>query len=145
MPACVSPSGNFDLKGIIYCYRFEFLDFTRFGSDLLSHALRRSTIGAKALNFRVRDGTGCFALAIATKPRKIQIRCSWRSQEIARQAAVLILKPHCRTSVMSPGGFTTDIGRNNRTTLSLSCGAYLVLGCLLLDQIKPIGRLVPVN
>ena len=72
MPACVSPSGNFDLKGIIYCYRFEFLDFTRFGSDLLSHALRRSTIGAKALNFRVRDGTGCFALAIATKPRKIQ-------------------------------------------------------------------------
>ena len=53
-------------------YRLEFLDFTRFGSDLLSHALRRSTIGAKALNFRVRDGTGCFALAIATKPRKIQ-------------------------------------------------------------------------
>ena len=74
MPACVSPSGNFDLKGIIYCYRFEFLDFTRFGSDLLSHDLSRSTIGAKALNFRVRDGTGCFALAIATKPRKIQIR-----------------------------------------------------------------------
>jgi len=26
----------------------------------------------------------------------------------------LILKPHCRTSVMSPGGFTTDIGRNNQ-------------------------------
>src|SRR6056297_171675 len=46
-------------------------DFTRFGGDLLSHALRRSTIGAKALNGRVRDGTGCFALAMTTKPRKI--------------------------------------------------------------------------
>ena len=42
----------------------------RFGGDLLSHVLRRSTIGAKALNGRVRDGSGCFALAIATKPRK---------------------------------------------------------------------------
>ncbi len=44
---------------------------TRFGSDLLSHALRRSTIGATALNGRVRDGTGCFACAMTTKPRKI--------------------------------------------------------------------------
>ncbi len=43
---------------------------TRFGSDLLSHALRRSTIGATALNGRVRDGTGCFACAMTTKPRK---------------------------------------------------------------------------
>ena len=44
--------------------------FTRFGDDLLSHDLSRSTIGAKALNFRVRDGSGCFALAMITKPRK---------------------------------------------------------------------------
>ena len=42
----------------------------RFGGDLLSHVLRRSTIGATALNFRVRDGIGCFARAIATKPEK---------------------------------------------------------------------------
>ena len=42
----------------------------RFGSDLLSHALRRSTIGATALNGRVRDGTGCFACAMTTKPKK---------------------------------------------------------------------------
>lgn len=40
----------------------------RFGGALLSHALRRSTIGATALNFRVREGTGCFACALATKP-----------------------------------------------------------------------------
>ena len=42
----------------------------RFGSDLLSHALRRSTISATALNGRVRDGIGCFAGAMITKPRK---------------------------------------------------------------------------
>ena len=45
-------------------------DLTRFGDDLLSHALRRSTMGATALNGRVRDGTGCFARAMITKPRK---------------------------------------------------------------------------
>ena len=50
------------------------MDFTRFGGDLLSHALRRSTIGATVLNFRVRDGTGCFTCAMTTKPRKIHIR-----------------------------------------------------------------------
>ncbi len=49
------------------------LDFTRFGGELLSHALRRSTIAAAVLNFRVRDGTGCFTCAMTTKPRKIQV------------------------------------------------------------------------
>lgn len=44
--------------------------FSRFGGDLLSHVLRRSTIGATALNDRVRDGIGCFARAMTTKPRK---------------------------------------------------------------------------
>ena len=44
--------------------------FVRFGDDLLSHVLRRSTIGAAALNGRVRDGTGCFACAIITKPKE---------------------------------------------------------------------------
>ena len=43
---------------------------TRCGSDLLSHVLRRSTIGATALNGRVRNGIGCFARAMTTTPRK---------------------------------------------------------------------------
>ena len=43
---------------------------SRFGGDLLSHVLGRSTIGAAALNGRVRDGIGCFARASATKPAK---------------------------------------------------------------------------
>ena len=42
----------------------------RFGDDLLSHALRRSTIGATVLNGRVRNGVGCFTGAVITKPRK---------------------------------------------------------------------------
>ena len=42
--------------------------FLRFGSDLLSHVLRRSTIGATVLNGRVRNGIECFTRAIATKP-----------------------------------------------------------------------------
>ena len=44
--------------------------FSRFGGDLLSHVLRRSTIGVLALNGRVRDGIGCLASAMTTKPRK---------------------------------------------------------------------------
>ena len=49
----------------------RFIEFlSRFGGDLLSHVLRRSTIGATALNGRVRNGSGCFARAMTTKPRK---------------------------------------------------------------------------
>ena len=51
------------LRGVLHA-------FFRFGGDLLSHVLRRSTIGAAALNGRVRDGIGCFARAFATKPAK---------------------------------------------------------------------------
>ena len=48
----------------------EMWAFTRFGGDLLSRGLSPSTIGAAVLNFRVRDGTGCFTCAMTTKPRK---------------------------------------------------------------------------
>ena len=40
------------------------------GGDLLSRVLGRSTIGAAGLNGRVRDGTGCFPRAVATRPSK---------------------------------------------------------------------------
>ena len=48
--------------------------FARPGSDLLSHALRRSTIGAEGLHGRVRDGIGCFPLAVTTRPCKHMAR-----------------------------------------------------------------------
>ena len=41
---------------------------SRSGGDLLSHDFCRSTIGATALNFRVRDGIGCLARAVTTRP-----------------------------------------------------------------------------
>jgi hypothetical protein len=40
------------------------------GGDLLSRALRHSTIGAEAVNDRVRDGIGSGHLATATRPAK---------------------------------------------------------------------------
>ena len=40
------------------------------GGDLLSRALRRSTIGAEGINGRVRDGIGFRPLAITTRPAK---------------------------------------------------------------------------
>ena len=43
---------------------------TKSGSDLLSHVLRRSTIGAAVLNGRVRDGIECFTRAMTTKLKK---------------------------------------------------------------------------
>ena len=82
----------------------------RFGGDLLSHVLRRSTIGAKALNGRVRDGIGCFALAMTTKPKE------QHHNQVSKLRFVVC-------------------------TLSI----YLAEVSLLLDQIKPIEQLVPVN
>ncbi len=49
---------------------------SRPGSDLLSHVLRRSTIGAEDINGRVRDGIGFGVLAIATGPANNKQR-SW--------------------------------------------------------------------
>lgn len=52
--------------------------FSRPGSDLLSRALRQSTISAGAFHGRVRDGIGCVHSAITTKSAKcIEILRSW--------------------------------------------------------------------
>ena len=71
-PCCVCAAGSPRVSGCgggaIVPERCAFL--SRSGGDLLSHVLRRSTIGATALNGRVRDGIGCFARAMATRPGK---------------------------------------------------------------------------
>ena len=64
------PRAKIVLIGFFYRYREIYAFLTRSGGDLLSHVLRRSTIGAAALNGRVRDGIGCFARARATRPGK---------------------------------------------------------------------------
>ena len=65
-------SGSALIQGLFHRQR-DYLVFIRFGGDLLSHVLRRSTIGATVLNGRVRDGIGCFTRAMTTKPNKYQI------------------------------------------------------------------------
>ena len=70
--AMVVPVGGFIVSERGAC-------LSRSGGDLLSHDLSRSTIGAVALNGRVRKGTGCFAHAMITKPSKecvVQVMCT---------------------------------------------------------------------
>ena len=72
------------------------IELTRFGDDLLSHALRRSTISATALNGRVRDGIGCFAGAMITKPRKfynvyLPYEVSIKHETLTYQVSFLLL------------------------------------------------------
>lgn len=43
----------------VVCIMLFVGELRRPGSDLLSHALRRSTIGAEGFHGRVRDGIGC--------------------------------------------------------------------------------------
>ena len=43
------------------------------GNDLLSRALRQSTIGAEDFHCRVRDGIECILLAIATRQTKYKM------------------------------------------------------------------------
>ena len=97
----------------------EILSLFRSGGDLLSHVLRRSTIGVGTLIGRVRDGIGSFVLAMTTRPEK-------------RQGVGLSALP--RTSVIVP---------------CLVLRAFDDLGfqvaLLFPDQIKPIGQLVPVS
>ncbi len=71
LPGCSIPRRLWRLFGYRCLISFrEIWVFIRFGGDLLSHDLSRSTIGANVLNGRVRDGIGCFTIAVTTKPNK---------------------------------------------------------------------------
>ena len=58
-------------------YRRGLIVLCRPGSDLLSHVLRQSTIGAEEFNGRVRDGIGFRLLARATRPAKDEASKNW--------------------------------------------------------------------
>ena len=74
LPGCSTPRPypEGDWRSGVLFHRIERLSLVRFGGDLLSHVLRRSTIGVTALNGRVRDGIGCLAVAMTTKPKQRQ-------------------------------------------------------------------------
>ena len=94
------------------------------GDDLLSHALRRSTIGAAALNCRVRDGTGCFARAVITRPKKLIGYPSQASQ---------------RTSTLSDPRPSTASTGSNQAYRTISTGQ---LNALLRLHLRPIDVVV---
>jgi hypothetical protein len=59
------------------------------GDDRLSRVLRRSTIGAEGFHGRVRDGIGCWPLAIATRPCRDQ-------RTFAKQSVLVFAKQNTK-------------------------------------------------
>ena len=55
------PRDKSNKNPIAICKEVLTIKIKRPGSDLLSRALRRSTIGAEGFHFRVRNGIGCIA------------------------------------------------------------------------------------
>ena len=108
------------------------MSFVRFGGDLLSHVLRRSTIGATALNGRVRDGIGCFARAKATRPGKKQ--SAFPASGISVQGCIgrrVFREYFSRTGLPSSG--------SNQANRAISTGQLNTLLCL---HLRPIDVVV---
>ena len=110
----------------------------RFGGDLLSHTLRCSTIGATALNCRVRDGIGCFARAMTTKPKKRPGK-----EETGLFFPTSVLFQVFVYVLLTVGIFSDDPEALPLRDADNSVGIAATL--LFLDQIKPIEQLVPVS
>ena len=118
----------------VVCGRIVFERYVVFlvrsGGDLLSHVLRRSTIGATALNFRVRDGIGCFARAMATRPEKKHRRLLGRRHQpfgLFSRSAFDLWRP-CLASTGS-----------NQAYRAISTGQLNALLCL---HLRPIDVVV---
>ena len=104
----------------------------RFGDDLLSHVLRRSTIGAAVLNGRVRDGIGCFTCAMITKPGKPP----------GLSAGNVQVKSFCMGYVrllIVPAGASLASTGSNQANRTISTGQ---LNALLRLHLRPIDEVV---
>ena len=108
------------------------LSLFRSGGDLLSHVLRRSTIGVGALIGRVRDGIGSFTPAMTTRPEK-------------RPGRAFALPKHQCCSRFSSRVFLRAFDDPWSGLLSQYRTEQGLYALLLPDQIKPIGQLVPVS
>ena len=95
------------------------------GGDLLSHALRRSTIGAAGLNGRVREGIGCFPRAVTAGPAGRALG------GVSAGASVL----RARSDV-----FPSRVTRRGVSEATAGLPPAVFRGA-----IKPIERLVPVD
>ena len=130
-PCCVCAAGSPRVcgcgGGAIVSERFAFL--SRSGGDLLSHVLRRSTIGATALNGRVRDGIGCFARAMATRPGK---------KRSALRLSPRVVQVMLRRKTVSLSGGLSSSG-SNQANRAISTGQ---LSTLLRLHLRPIDVVV---
>ena len=99
---------------------------TTMGATLFKHVRRcptlprgppRSTIGAEGLNFRVRNGTGCFPFAMATETL-------WRCEPTASR------EPH--------SGRKARIWSRSQATRPISTGQLHTLPCFHLRPINPV-------
>jgi hypothetical protein len=105
----------------------------RFGGELLSHVLRRSTIAAAALNFRDRDGIGCFARAIATKPEKKHTSVAVILASVRSLAIGIVLLS------TEPGVVCLAVSVSNQACRAISTGR---LNALLRLHLRPIDVVV---
>ncbi len=112
------------------------------GDDLLSRALRRSTIGAEGLNGRVRNGIGCGPLAITTRSCKHgPLSIGWVSSFLRRLAGAGGRPLRGRLGAMACPNWAVAPGSGSgacRCTRRLPAPKHG-------HAIKPIERLVPVS
>ena len=121
---------RWDRLGMVIVLRDCFAFLSRSGGDLLSHVLRRSTIGATALNGRVRDGIGCFARAMATRPGKK--RSAFRGDVWVGSEALSKL-------LLMGGGSGLSSSGSNQANRAISTGQ---LNALLRLHLRPIDVVV---
>ena len=144
------------------------LSLFRSGGDLLSHVLRRSTIGVTALNGRVRDGIGCLAVAMTTKPKqrhgvlspyisvvpspgckllsarkgnKRKLRSNWPPAQLSATSGCDCSRNRQRPQLHRQ--LAALFQASGFRAASIVQAGYCAL--LFLDQIKPIEQLVPVS
>ena len=111
------------------------------GNDLLSRALRRSTIGAKGLHGRVRDGIGCGPLAIATRSSK---RIWMHSSVCCNNTDITHAHIYaCKPKAVQSDNLVDEPCRCTRQLLNVCIGSRKILRKR--PTIKPIEQLVLVS
>ena len=123
----------------VFCLLISVLP--RPGGDLLSHALRRSTIGAEGFHGRVRDGIGCGPLAMTTRPAKAGARGigSWLLGFLLPALNAFSSVFRERDSLLS------SVLRQRPCRCARAVVVALLLRRRVGVSIKPIERLVPVG
>ena len=109
------------------------------GNVLLSHALRRSTIGAEGLHGRVRNGIGCFPLAITTRPSKRTLPGARVHQEDAACLTGMAVR------IVDPDDFVSSILQHVQRRGAFRCVWTISLPIDRSEVNKPIELLVPVS